>query len=241
MKASIVLLAVVAVPSMAAEQHSNHSMREHMDDDPLNAMLLLDHLESHNAAAGTGFSWDANAWIGRDFNKLVLRSDGEVVDSDTKSASLEALWARPWTRWWDVVAGVRHEFQPRGSRTWLALGVTGVMRYQFNVQATAYVREWGSTALQVQAEYDLLITNRVILQPRLDFGAYGKQDSGRGIGAGASDLKLGLRLRYEIRREVAPYIGVAWTSKLGRTASLETASGEDVQDVQVLVGLRAWY
>ena len=160
---------------------------------------------------------------------------------DVTDADLEALWARPLARWWDVVAGVRHEFEPQDARSWLALGVTGIMPYQFHLQVTAYVGEQGRTALQLESEYQLLLTNRLILQPRLELNAYGKDDPLRGTGSGLSDLELGLRLRYEIRREFAPYVGVAWVHRLGRTAALTRAGGADASDLQVLVGLRAWY
>jgi copper resistance protein B len=234
------LLALASMATAAAEPRAGHDMRGHMNDDPFNVMLKLDRLELRDAGAHSQLDWDADAWFGRDFNKLLLRTEGESSGA-VESADLEALWARPFARWWEVVAGVRHEFEPRQSRSWLALGVTGIMPYQFHLQATAYAGEQGRTALQLESEYELLLTNRLILQPRAELNAYGKDDPLRGIGSGLSDVELGVRLRYEIRREIAPYVGVAWVNQLGRTADLTRAGGDDPRDLHLLVGVRAWY
>jgi copper resistance protein B len=220
---------------------SGVSMREHMNDDPTNVMFLVDRLERRDATGSSPSIWDANLWIGRDFNKLLLRTEGEVLKGRVEDANLEALWARPVSRWWELVVGARQDFRPEPARSWLALGVVGLAPYRVQVEATAYVGEGARTALALQLEYELLLTNRLILQPRLEINAYGKEDRSRGIGAGVSDLELGLRLRYEIRREFAPYVGVAWANKFGATADFARAGGTDPYELQVLAGLRVWY
>jgi copper resistance protein B len=128
---------------------------------------------------------------------------------------------------------VREDFRPGDARSWLAVGVMGLTPYRFNVQATAYIGDAGRTALRVEAEYDMLLTNRLILQPRLELDAYGKDDPSRGVGSGISSVEVGLRLRYEIRREFAPYAGVAWVNRYGYT--------NDVHELQALAGLRIWF
>ena len=122
-----------------------------------------------------------------------------------------------------------------------ALGVQGLAPYFFEVEATAYFGEGGRTAARFSAEYDLLFTQRLVLQPELEFTLHGKSDPERGTGSGFSDAQLALRLRYEIRRELAPYIGVAWVRHFGNTADLLRASGEDDSDVQFLAGVRFWF
>jgi copper resistance protein B len=199
-------------------------MSDHMNDDPLEYMVLLDRLEIRDASAMTPFAWDAKAWLGRDNNRLYLRSEGDIANGTTDKATVEALWTRPVSRWWNMALGVREDFQPGDSRTWLAVGVMGLAPYRFNVQATAYLGDAGRTALRVETEYDMLLTNRLILQPRLELNAYGKDDPGRGVESGIS-MDLGLRLRYEIRREVAPYLGLTW----------------DTHELQALAGLRIWF
>jgi copper resistance protein B len=234
MRAALVSLALVAVPAWSADPHAHQDMRGHMDDDALVAMLMIDRMEVRDTAAGSQFSWKADAWFGRDLDRLLLRTEGEAVGGHAEKAELEALWLRPNTRWWDLVAGVRHDFRPRDSRTWLAFGIVGLVTYRVHVQATGYVGEDWRTAFRLEGTYDLLLTNRLILQSGVELNAYGKDDSSRGISSGVSDLELGLRLRYEIRREVAPYVGVAWVNTFGGTAG-------DAHELQALAGLRVWY
>jgi copper resistance protein B len=237
MKAAFCALTLLA----SAPGLCDTAMREHMDDDPLNVMLMLDRFEIRNGKGADPLSWEGRAWIGRDFSKLLLRSEGEAVDGHAASAELEALWMRPVSRWWDLVVGARHEFKPKKSRDWLALGVVGLAPYRIHVQATGYVSEGGRTALRLETDCELLVTNHLILEPRMELNAYGKKDFSRGLGSGISDLELGLRLRYEIRREIAPYLGAAWVNRFGSTAGLARANGEDAHELQVLAGLRVWY
>ena len=117
-------------------------MNDHMDDDPLSYMVLFDNLEVRDADASTPFAWDVEAWVGRDVNRLYLRSEGEVTE-DSDEASAELLWARPVARWWNLAAGVREDFEPGDSRTWLAMGVFGLAPYRLHLQATAYLGDPG--------------------------------------------------------------------------------------------------
>lgn len=238
MRIALLVLTLGGMQAFSAEPPMNHGAQ--MDDDPIVAMFMVDRLEVRNVE-GDPLNWDVNVSIGRDFNKLLIRTEGELVDGRVEGAELEALWARPVARWWSLVAGARQDIRPQEARSWLALGVEGLAPYQFHVQATGYVGEEGRTALRLETEYDLLLTNRLILQPRFELNAYGKPDLSRGIGSGISDLELGLRLRFEIRREVATYLGVAWVNKFGRTADIANANGEDAHELQALVGLRVWY
>lgn len=215
--------------------------REHMDDDPLTVMLMLDRFELGDTREGSRLSWGGSAWIGGDFNKLLLRTEGEHVEGRIAAAEVAAFWAHPVARWWNQVVGVRHDFEPGAGRTWLAYGVEGIAPWNFHVQATAYLGEQGRTALRLETAYELLLTNRLILQPRAELNAYGKADRDRGIGSGLADLDLGLRLRYELRREVAPYLGVGWVNHFGSSASILRANGGDAHELQVLAGLRVWY
>jgi copper resistance protein B len=241
MRLAILFLSLASVAAAAADDHAGMSMREHMDDDPLNVLLMLDRLELRDTRDGAALSWGATAWIGRDFNKLLLRSEGERIDGRVVDAELSAFWARPVSRWWSRVIGARHDFEPRAARSWLAFGVDGLAPWHIHVQATAYLGEQGRTALRLETEYEMLLTNRLILQPRAELNAYGKADRDRGIGSGLSDLDIGLRLRYELRREVAPYLGVSWVNRFGNTADIARLNGGQSHELQVLAGLRVWY
>ncbi|HEY1140283.1 MAG TPA: copper resistance protein B [Lysobacter sp.] len=203
--------------------------------------VQLNRLEAFDADGGNGLEWEGQAWIGRDRNKLWLRSEGERVDGRTESADLEALYGRAIAPWWDVVAGVRHDFKPGASQDFAAIGVMGVAPYKFEVEATAYVGQGGQTAARLEAEYELLLTNRLILQPLVEVNACGQNDARRSIGSGLSTAEAGLRLRYEITRQFAPYIGVVREWSFGRTADFRRDEGETVNDTRVVAGVRIWF
>jgi copper resistance protein B len=206
---------------------------QHLED-PLNRSVLLDRFESQDATADP-VAWDLDAWLGRDLTKVWIRSDGERRDGQTETADVELLWGKSFARWWELLAGVRYELEPRPEEASAAVGVRGTAPYRLEVEATAYVGDGGSSALRVETHYELLVTNRWILRPELDLAWYGQSDASRGRGAGLAEGELGLRLRYEVRREVAPYVGVVLARKFGRTADL---AGGDPNDTSLVAGLR---
>ena len=225
-----------------------------MHDDPLLAMFKIDQFERARGDDAYATSWEAEAWIGRDFNKLWLRTEGER-ENGASDARIEAFWDHAFASFWDWQLGVRRDFgsapqRPlsaihglRGTwaparRDWAAFGVQGLAPYWFEIEATAYVGEQGRTAARVRAEYELLLTQRLILQPELEANLYGKSDPARDVTDGLSDFAFALRLRYEIRREFAPYIGVAWVHRFGDSAATPTRAGSDTQ---LVAGLRVWF
>jgi len=210
-------------------------------DSSMQTFLLLDRLEGWNADEGTGLAWEALGWVGTDMNRLWLRSEGDRVDDTTESVDLEVLYGRSIARWWDVVAGVRHDLGEGPSQTFAAIGVMGLTPYKFDVEATAYVGESRQTAARFEAEYDTLLTNRLILQWLAEATLYGKDDAQRNIGSGLSTVEAGLRLRYEFTRRFAPYIGVAWERAYGNTADLRREEGDDIDDTRFAAGLRFWF
>jgi len=211
-----------------------------MIEDPFETLVLIDRLEWQDAD-GDPLSWNLKAWAGKDINKLILRSEGERESGRTADADVELLWGRAVGAWWDLVAGLRHDLEPGPSRSWAAFGVQGVAPYEFEIAATAYVGEGGRASLRLEAEYELLITQRVILQPLVEADWYSEDDVERGIGSGLSTLEIGLRLRYEIRRELAPYVGIVHLRRFGDTADLARLAGSDPQDTRLTIGLRAWF
>lgn len=208
---------------------------------PVNSYLLFDRLEAWDEDAGTGQAWEAKGWIGTDTDRLWLRSEGERASGHTHAADLEVLYGRSVSAWWDVVAGVRHDFAPGGSRTWAAFGLQGLAPYLFEVEVTGYLGESGHTALVAEVEYELLLTNRLILQPMLEATLHGKEDAAHGVGEGLSSVEAGLRLRYEINRHFAPYVGVVHERAFGDTARLRRAGDEAVRDTRVVAGIRIWF
>jgi copper resistance protein B len=210
-------------------------------DKNLNSLILLDKFEYQDADNGSALSWDAKGWIGGDVDRLWLRSEGERSNGVTESAELQALWGHAIGPWWDVVTGVRQDFKPGSAQTWGALGIQGMALYNFETEATAFIGENGQTAARLEGDYDILLTNRLILQPTAEVNFYGKNDPQRGIGSGLANTEVGLRLRYEIVREFAPYIGVTWNRSYGKTANLASDEGEDTNEARFVAGIRMWF
>ncbi len=207
----------------------------------IHSFFLVDKLEVFDADPGNGLSWEGLGWTGSDTNRLWLRSEGERADGKTESADLEVLYGRSITPWWDVVAGVRHDFKPGASQSFAAFGVQGLAPQKFEVEATGYIGERGQTAARFEVEYDLPFTGRLILQPMAEANLYGKNDPLRGIGSGLSTAEVGLRLRYEFTRKFAPYIGVVYERAFGNTADLRRDEAERVDDTRIVIGLRTWF
>jgi copper resistance protein B len=239
-------LALVLRAGLAEEPMSPASMPDlppaamadvmQMHDDAAFGMLKFDQLEH-----GRGdWRWEADAWYGGDFDKFWLRSEGER-DGGRLDARVEGFWDHAFASFWDGQLGLRRDFGAGPPRSWAAFGVQGLAPYWFEVQATAYLGAGGRTAARLRVEYELLITQRLILQPELEVNLYGRSDPPRRVGAGLSDAAFGLRLRYEIRREFAPYLGLVRTQRFGRAADFARAAGRDAASTELVAGLRFWF
>ncbi len=212
-----------------------------MVDDPLLAMVMLDQFEIRASDDDTPLSWDAEAWLGKDLHKLWIKTDGEYTDGQFEEAELQALYSRAFSTYWDVQVGWRGDLEPTPVRNWLTLGVKGLAPYFFDIDAAVFVGESGRTAARLKVDYEFMFTQKLILVPEVELNLYGRDDPAVGIGSGLSDIEAGLRLRYEIRREFAPYIGVNWIHLYGDTAEYARQEGNDTDDVQLVLGLRAWF
>lgn len=210
-------------------------------DQQLIPYLLLDRFEYRLQNGGNARAWDAQAWFGGDYNKLWLKSEGEnIIGRRTEDADLQALYARLIAPFWNVQAGVRDQIRPGPAKAYGVLALQGLAPYRFNVEGSLFFRT-DEVSGRLEAEYDQLLTQRLILQPRIETNFTSSSDRKRRIGSGINDLELGLRLRYEIRREIAPYIGLSWTRKLGSTAGIARSEGESVNERAIVAGLRIWY
>ncbi|MDX1404969.1 MAG: copper resistance protein B [Woeseiaceae bacterium] len=211
------------------------------EDDPLLVKVMIDQLERRGSGDDHEDAWDAEAWFGHDLRKLWLKTHGDRQFGATREAQLQLLYSRAVSTYWDLQAGVRHDYEPGASRSWLALGFNGLAPYFFDIDAAFFVGESGRTAVRAEAEYELLITQRLVLTPEVEVNLYGKDDAENGIGSGLSDVEAGLRLRYEIRREIAPYIGVNWSRLFGETADFARIAGRTTSDTEFVIGVRAWF
>jgi copper resistance protein B len=210
-------------------------------DTAINYYVLVDQLEWQSGAGTNGSSIDTRGWVGRDRDRLWFRAEGDGADGRVGEAQTHVLYGRQISRWWDVVGGIRQDFRPGPAQTWAAFGVQGLAPYSFEVSATAYVGASGRTHVRFEVEYELLLTNRLVAQPLFETEIYGKSDPEHDFGAGLATTDLGVRLRYEIKRELAPYVGVTWKNKWGKTADLAKAAGEDTGGARFVTGLRLWF
>lgn len=154
---------------------------------------------------------------------------------------MQALWSHAITPWFDVQAGARYDFRPEPERGHLVLGLQGLAPYFFEIDAAAFLSDERDLTARIEAEYDQLITQRLILQPRVELDLAAQDVEEIGIGAGLSSVEAGLRLRYEIVPEFAPYFGVSYERAVGDTANFARDEGEEVDTWSVLIGLRAWF
>jgi copper resistance protein B len=213
-------------------------MRDHMVENPLVAVMRVDQLEWNQDDT---LGWNLRAGIGRNFDKLWLRSEGEKPENGDAHGNAELLWSHATGPWWDRVVGVRSDFGDGSSRQWLALGMVGLAPYKFEVEATGYIGESGRLAARIEGEYEILLTNQWILQPKLEANLYGKDDLENGIGKGLSDMEFGLRLRYEFSPQFEPYVGYSWSRKFGETADLVESAGGSPMEHGWVAGLRFWF
>jgi copper resistance protein B len=213
-----------------------------MDDNAIYAHALLDQNEGRIGGGQNAYRWEGQAWIGTDYDKLWLKSEGFALGKGgVEDGRNELLYDRAVSTYVDVQAGVRTDWDSARGRTWAALGVQGLAPLFFDYEATAYLSNGGHAALRLAASYDLLITQRLILQPEIEMNFYSMSDPARKIGSGLSDIDTGLRLRYEISRKFAPYIGVAYTGRFGQTATFARQDGESAGAVQFVFGIRSWF
>lgn len=202
--------------------------------------VLGDRLEYQASSDSTLF--DLQGWYGTTYDRFVVKTEGEIADTRLEESETQLLWGHAISTYFDTQVGLRLDQYDEGKdRQWIAVGTQGLAPYWFELDMTAYLGEGGRTAINIEAEYELLLTQRLVLQPRAELNVYGKDDRNNDIGSGLSDVSLGLRLRYEFSRQFAPYIGVEWTDSYGDTADYRRAAGADVSDTQFVAGVRFWF
>lgn len=205
--------------------------------------VLIERLELRLATddGEDGYLWDGQGWYGGDLNRLVLKSEGEgEIDGALEDAEIQALYSRALGPFFDLQAGFRLDWEPE-TRGHAVLGLQGLAPYMVHVDGALFLSDRGDVTARIEGEYDQRITQRLILQPRLEVELSAQDIGQRDLGAGLTRIEPGLRLRYEIAREVAPYLGLEYEAKIGETAGLARAEGEDPDGFKLLLGLRAWF
>jgi copper resistance protein B len=209
--------------------------------------ILVDQAEAKIRNGRDGYGWDAQAWYGGDVNKLWIKTEGEgVFGEGLEAAEVQALWSRALDPWFDLQLGVRYDIQPDPERAYLVAGIQGLAPYWFEVDGSIFLSNKGDLSARFEGEYDLRITQRLILQPMVEFDLVAQDVPELGIGSGLSEASIGARLRYEIftgsgPATIAPYVGIEYERAFGDTADFRRSAGEDAAGWNILVGLRTWF
>jgi copper resistance protein B len=206
------------------------------------SMILFNIAEYQARKGGDGYRWEGEGWFGGDINRFVVKTEGEGdVRGSLEKAEVQALYSRAIDPWWNLQAGIRYDVQPEPQRVYATLGFEGLAPYWFKAAGALFLSNKGELLGRIEGFYDQRITQRLIVQPRAEIDASAQSIPEIGVGAGLTDIEIGLRLRYEIAREFAPYIGVEWSAKLGKTAQFARDAGERASGVNYVAGIRFWF
>ena len=229
---ALILISLMGMPALA----------EKMDDN-LFTLVKIDQLEYRKQDGNDLLVWDGQGRIGNDENKLTLKTEGEYVRNadEFENAEVQLRYQRLISDFFDAHIGVRQDIKPDPSRTFGVIGVNGLAPQWFETDASFFVSHKGDTSLRLEAEYDILFTQRLVLEPSAELDIAFSNDEKTGVGSGLSNVELGLRLRYEITREFAPYIGINWEKKVGKTEDFAKDEGEDTDAFSLVAGLRVFF
>ena len=210
--------------------------------DSLNYLVIGERLENQVHDGNSNLVWEAQGWVGYDLDKLWLKTEGhyDIDNNQTEEFEFQALWSHAISPFWDIQAGWRHDFEDT-DRDYAVIGLMGLAPYWFEMDSAAFISEDGDISARLEAEYEMRFTQRLILQPRMELNYAFNDDMQAGIGQGLHKAHLGLRLRYEFKREIAPYLGIAWEKSFGDTAEMLQAAGKENSEASLVMGIRLWY
>jgi len=228
----VVLVSLLTMPVLAEKM-----------DDQLFTLVKINQLEYRFQDGNDLIAWEGQGRMGNDEDKLTLKTEGEYVRNTDifERAETQLLYQRMISDFFDAQIGIRHDIKPDPSRTFGVIGINGLAPQWFETDASFFVSHKGDASLRLEAEYDILLTQRLKLEPSAEINIAFSNDKKTGVGSGLSDVELGLRLRYEFAREFAPYIGINWERKIGKTADFASEEGEDSNVFSLVAGLRVFF
>ena len=249
MRVRMRLLAILAfifhTQTVAAEPQI--SWPDPVEDKMPQAFLLAEIFEHRWNNGDDEARWDIYGWYGGDYNRLWIKSEGKASTGTTSGeGDIQLLYGRLISRYFDFQVGFRYEQlwdegDTDSSRTFGSIGLQGLAPYYFDVEPTLFVSEDGDVSARFTATYDILLSQRLILQPRLEGNAAVQDSEEFGVGSGINDIEVGLRVRYEIQREFAPYVGIVFGRSFGETADFNRIEGQDTQEWSLVAGVRFWF
>jgi len=210
-------------------------------DDPLLYLFRAEQLELRDAEEGNLAVFEGYLWVGKDLNKLWIKSEVEASKDETEGAEWQFLYSRAIDTYWDLQIGLRTDVKPEPKRNWLALGFYGLSPYWFEIDSAIFIGEDDQVNLRLEAEYEFMLTQKWVLYPEIEINWFSEDDEELGIGSGMAQFEAGLRLRYEITRQIKPYIGIHHEQLLGDTKDIANAGGEKTSDTQAVAGIRFWF
>jgi len=206
------------------------------------SLVTIDLLEVGFQKGGESYRFEGEAFTGGNSNALGVKFEGEGAFGERiDDLELQALYSRAIAPYWNLQAGVRYDIRPDPSRSYLVAGLEGIAPYWFKVNAAGFVSNKGEVRARLEASYDQRITQSLVLQPRIEANIAFQDIRAIGVGSGLTDFEAGLRLRYEIEQEIAPYFGVEWRKQTGDTARFSRAAGEDPETISLVAGIRIWF
>ncbi len=205
------------------------------------SQLMLNLAEVQFRDGRDGYRWDGEFWYGGDINRLTIKSEGEGTFREDAEGEVQALYSRAVGPYFNLQAGVRQDFRRGPDRTYATVGFEGLAPYWFDVEGALFLSDRGDVLGRLEGYYDQRMTQRLVLQPRVELNLSAQDVPSSNIGSGVTDAEAGLRLRYEIRREFAPYVGVSWERRFGDTARYSRAAGEGTGGFSLVAGIRAWF
>lgn len=194
----------------------------------------------HADRDGGLWTWDINGWIGGDIDRVWLRSEGENRDGELDEAEAQIYFGRNFATFWDGLIGFRQDFVPKG-RSYLAGSIVGLAPYFFETEASVFLSTKGEASGRFRQSFDVLLTQRAIIEPYVEVNAFASDVPDLNIGAGLSSIEAGLQLRYEIVRQFAPYVDFVWSRKLGETLGRVRVTGDPSEETSLRFGIRSWF